>query len=97
MAKGYWIVSIDVSDADAYGDYQAFVRPFLADNSGRFVVRGGQNEIVEGTGRARQVVVEFPSFEQARAAYWSEAYQSGMQKRLAASVADFVIVEGYDA
>jgi uncharacterized protein (DUF1330 family) len=96
MAKGYWVVGIDVEDPERYAIYQQFVRPFLAASGGRFVVRGGQQDVVEGNGRRRTVVVEFPSYAAATEVYHSEAYQTGMQDRLAASVADFVIVEGFE-
>lgn len=96
MAKGYWIVDLEISDPAAYAQYQAFVRPFLAENGGRFLVRGGQQDVVEGTAHARQVVIEFESFAAARDLYHSAAYQTGMQKRVTASVANFVIVEGFD-
>ena len=94
MAKGYWVVGVDVEDPEHYGIYQQFVRPFLAASGGRFVVRGGQQDVVEGNARKRTVVVEFPSYAEAVKVYHSEAYQTGMQYRLASSVADFVIVEG---
>jgi uncharacterized protein (DUF1330 family) len=96
MAKGYWVVGLDVDDPERYAVYQQFVRPFLAASGGTFVVRGGQQEVVEGNARRRTVVVEFPSYVDAVTVYHSEAYQTGMQDRLAASVADFVIVEGAD-
>jgi uncharacterized protein (DUF1330 family) len=93
-AKGYWVVNLDVADPEQYAKYQAFVRPFLAEIGGTFLVRGGQHEVMEGTSRSRQVVVEFESYRQALAAYRSDVYQSGMRDRLGASVANFVIVEG---
>ena len=96
MAKGYWVVNIEVTDIETYRQYQAFVGPFLAEAGGRFIVRGGERLAKEGDVRARTVVVEFASYAQAVAAYESDAYQSGMQQRLAAGVADFVIVEGFD-
>ena len=96
MAKGYWVVGIDVDDPEQYAVYQKFVRPFLAASGGKFVVRGGQQEVVEGNARRRTVVVEFPSYVDALTVYHSETYQAGMQDRLAASVADFVIVEGFE-
>jgi uncharacterized protein (DUF1330 family) len=96
MAKGYWIVNLDVADAEQYAKYQAFVRPFLAENGGTFIVRGGRYEAVEGTSRSRQVVVEFESYETALAVYRSDAYQTGMQNRLGASTANFVIAEGLE-
>ena len=94
MAKGYWVVGLDVEDADRYATYSAFVRPFLAANGGTFVVQGGQQQVVEGQARRRTVVVEFPSYADAVRVYRSEGYQTGMKDRIAASVADFVIVEG---
>ncbi len=96
MAKGYWVVNLEVTDPDAYKRYQAFVRPFLDEWGGAFVVRGGTRIVKEGNARTRTVIVEFADFAIARAAYESEAYQTGMQERLAASVADFVIAEGFD-
>ncbi len=96
MAKGYWVVNLEVTDPELYKQYQAFVRPFLATNDGRFIVRGGQQSVVEGTVGPRVVVVEFPSYEHALRAYHSEQYQQGMQTRLGASSANFAIVEGFD-
>lgn len=94
MAKGYWVVALEVNDPGQYAVYQAFVRPFLAANEGRFVIRGGKSEVVEGSVRPRIVVVEFPSYSDAVRVYHSEGYQTGMRERLAASIADFAIVEG---
>ena len=97
MAKGYWVVNLEVTDTEIYKHYLAFVGPFLAGAGGTFLVRGGERLPKEGNARSRTVIVEFPSFAQAKTAYESPAYQQGMQQRLAASVADFVIVEGFDA
>lgn len=96
MPKGYWIGNIDVTDAEIYSQYQAFVRPFLADNGGHFLVRGGRCEIVEGEMKSRQVVIEFESYELARRLYHGDGYQRGMQPRLRAATANFVIAEGFD-
>jgi uncharacterized protein (DUF1330 family) len=96
MAKGYWVVNLEVTDLETYKHYQALVGPILADAGGTFIVRGGERLAKEGQVRSRTVIVEFPSFAQAKATYESEVYQTAMQPRLAASVADFVIAEGYD-
>jgi uncharacterized protein (DUF1330 family) len=96
LARGYWVVNLEVTDPEAYKQYQAFVRPFLAANDGRFIIRGGQQSIVEGTVSPRVVVIEFPSYEQAVRVYHSAEYQQGMQLRLGASSANFAIVEGLD-
>lgn len=96
MAKGYWVVNLEVTDPETYKQYQAFVRPFLAANDGRFVIRGGQQSVVEGNVNPRSVVIEFPSYEDAIRVYHSPEYQEGMKTRLDASSANFAIVEGFD-
>jgi uncharacterized protein (DUF1330 family) len=96
MAKGYWVVHLDVEDLAAYQRYREFVQPFLETNGGRFVIRGGAQEVTEGTVRPRTVIVEWPSFEAARRAYHSAEYGEGKTLRTAISSADFAIVEGYD-
>lgn len=96
MAKGYWVVHLDLPDpeAEAYKAYRAFVGPYLEANEGRFVTRGGQQEVTEGSVKARTVVVEFPSYEAARRAYHTAEYGEGVELRMAVSSADFAIVEG---
>ena len=97
MPKGYWVVDLEVTDPEAYKQYQAFVRPFLTSNDGRFLIRGGQLSVVEGQVNSRVVVVEFPSYDHAIRAYHSPEYQDGMKQRLGASTANFAIVEGFDS
>ena len=96
MAKGYWVVDLEVTDPEGYKAYQAFVRPFLAANEGRFIVRGGQLEVVEGTSLPRVVVIEFPSFQHASRVYHSAEYQEGKKLRRGRSSGNVVIVEGFD-
>lgn len=94
MAKGYWVVDMTITDPEAYKGYQAFVRPFLEKNHGRFIVRGGAAEVVEGTVHPRVVVIEFPSYQAALEVYHSAEYEAGKQLRLGASTGNFTIVEG---
>ncbi|MEQ9258591.1 MAG: DUF1330 domain-containing protein [Roseovarius sp.] len=96
MAKGYWVVHVEVSDPEGYESYRAAVGPALAGFGGRFIVRGGAQEVREGTSRPRTVVVEFPSPEDARACYDSPAYSAARALREAAARADLVIVEGVE-
>ena len=94
--KGYWIVRADVSDAEAYGRYVTANADAFKKYGARFLVRGGDTEIVEGAGRSRNVVVEFPSFAEALACYRSPEYQRAMTHRQGKATADIVVVEGYD-
>jgi uncharacterized protein (DUF1330 family) len=59
-------------------------------------VRGGKHEAPEGSARARNVVIEFPSFEAAKACYDDEAYRRAIALRQPVSTVDIVLVEGYD-
>jgi len=96
MAKGYWIGRVDVTDMDAYKTYVAANGPAFAKFGGRFLVRGGRQETVEGTARSRNVVIEFESYEQALACYRSPEYVAAMNLRMKAAVADMIVIEGYD-
>ena len=96
MAKGYWIVRLDVTDPEAYKSYVASNAPAFKKYGARFLVRGGAFEAVEGTSRARNVVIEFNDRATALACYNSPEYAGPLKARQAAAQADIVIVEGYD-
>jgi uncharacterized protein (DUF1330 family) len=95
--KGYVIACVDVHDEERYGDYRAGTVASLEPFEGRFIVRGGPTEAVEGSWDAeRTVVIEFPSLQQARDWYRSDGYQEIAAIRREASTANIVIVEGVD-
>jgi uncharacterized protein (DUF1330 family) len=96
MAKGYWIARVDVRDPEAYKAYVAANGAVFRQFGARFLVRGGRGEAVEGQSRERNVVIEFPSYEQAVACYRSPEYQPVKAMRASASTADILIIEGYD-
>ena len=95
MAKGYMIVNLEVHDPDMFAEYAAKVPPIIEQYGGRYLVRGGTQEVIEGdTPRPRSVVLEFPSVEQAKTWYNSPEYQAILPKRLNASNANALLVEG---
>lgn len=95
MPKGYWIAHVAIDDPEAYETYrQANARAF-AKYQGVFLVRGGQQEVREGDLKARSVILEFPSYEAAKACYDSPEYQEAKALREQASLSDTCIVEGY--
>ncbi|GAA0764520.1 DUF1330 domain-containing protein [Ideonella azotifigens] len=96
MPKGYWIAHVDVADPEKYKDYVAANAEAFAKYGGRFLVRGGQFACVEGANRARNVVIEFASYEQALACWESPEYQRALALRKPVSTADVIIIEGYD-
>lgn len=96
MASGYWIVHVDVHDVERYKHYIAANAAAFAKFGARFLARGGRFESPEGRTRARNVVIEFPSYEAAVACWHSPEYQAALALRQPVSTADLVIVEGYD-
>jgi uncharacterized protein (DUF1330 family) len=96
MARGYWIVHVDVHDAQQYQAYVAANAAAFAKHGARFLARGGRCEAPEGSSRGRNVVIEFPSYEVAVACWQSPEYQAALKLRQPVSTADLVIVEGYE-
>ncbi len=96
MAKGYWVAHVDVDDTETYKSYIAANAASFAEYEARFLVRGGDRTEVEGKARARTVVIEFPSYEQALACYESAGYQAAKALRDPVSTADLVIIQGYE-
>jgi uncharacterized protein (DUF1330 family) len=96
MAKGYWIVRVDIKDPEQYKLYMAANAAPFKKFGARFLVRGGQYETVEGASRARNAVIEFPTYGAAVECWRSPEYQAALRIRQPVSTADLVIVEGYD-
>ncbi len=96
MAKGYWVASGDVTDMEAYKKYVEANAEAFKQYGARFLVRGGEGEVAEGTVRSRTVVIEFESYEKALACYHSEPYQRAKALRQGAAELDLFIVAGYD-
>ena len=94
MAKGYWIVRGDVTDAEAYKAYVAANAEAFGKYGARFLVRGGKSVLKEGGARARNVVIEFADFDTAAACYDSPEYARAMALRAGAAELDLVVVEG---
>jgi len=94
MAKGYWIARVDVRDPEGYKDYVATAKPAFERFGANFLVRGGAHEVVEGPGRARNVVIEFPSIKAAHDCYNSPEYQAAKAIRQKFADGEIVLVEG---
>ena len=94
MPKGYWIARVDVHDPERYKDYVAGARAAFEAHNARFLARGGVYDGVEGTARARNVIIEFESLEIARACYRSADYRRAASIRQECATAEIVLVEG---
>jgi uncharacterized protein (DUF1330 family) len=96
MAKGYWVGRVEVNNEEGYKPYAAANAAIFKKYGGRFVVRGGKYECVEGQSRSRNVVIEFADYAAAVACYRSPEYQANLKIRQANAITDLIIVEGYD-
>ena len=96
MAKGYWIVRVDVSDQEKYKAYIAANARPLEKYGARFLVRAGRFENPEGTSRTRNAVIEFPSYQAAIDCWKSPEYQEAIKLRQPVSTIDLIVIEGYE-
>lgn len=92
---GYIVVQVDVKDRERYDEYRKMVAPTLEPFGGRFLVRGGAVENLEGEWNpSRFVIIEFDSVERARA-WWSSAeYGPARQLRQQTTHTEMIVVEG---
>jgi uncharacterized protein (DUF1330 family) len=91
----YVIADVDVTDPDRYADYTKHVPDSIAGYGGRFLVRGGAFEVLEGDWQpGRVVVIEFPTLDGALGWYRSEDYQELAKIRHEASTAKILVVDG---
>lgn len=96
MPKGYIIGRVEVTDPDTYALYTAATPAAIAAFGGRFIVRGGRSAQLEGAGRSRNVVIEFPDYDTAHRFYQSDGYRAILPHALAGSSRDLVVVEGVE-
>ncbi len=94
--SAYAIVQVDVNDPSEYARYAELAGPAVAKYGGTFLARGGQVEVMEGTTRARCVIVQFPDMQTAQTFYHSPEYQEALSYALPSSDRDYKFVEGVD-
>lgn len=94
MPKGYVIVRAEVTNPEKWAEYVAKSKIALDKFGGRPVVRGGQSKIIEGEGLARNVVIEFDSYDAALGYATSPEYAQARKLRQGAGELHMVVVEG---
>jgi uncharacterized protein (DUF1330 family) len=92
----YIIAEVEVTDPETYQSYRAQTPGVVARYGGRFIVRGGAAETLEGEGEPpRVVVLEFPDLAAARRFYVSPEYQAIIGIRHRAATSRIILVEGH--
>ena len=91
----YVVVEIDVLDQDRYAMYKELAPSSIAAYGGRYLVRGGQVETLEGAWLPKRLVIlEFPSMDQAKAWWSSTEYEEAKALRQAVTHSEMIVVEG---
>ncbi len=91
----YVIVDVTITNPERYAEYVRAVPPTIAAYGGKFLVRGGRTETLEGGWDPKRVVVlEFQTIERAKEWWASEEYRGPKALRQSASVASLIVVEG---
>jgi len=93
----YVVVQIEeITDPAAYARYKEMTGPSIAAYGGRYLVRGGPCEVLEGSWRPpRLVILEFPDAAGARAWWNSAEYGAAKALRQSCAQSEIVLIEGY--
>jgi uncharacterized protein (DUF1330 family) len=91
----YFIAEVEVTNPAGYDSYRPLAGASIAQYGGKFVVRGGKTELLEGSPEpARIVVIEFADTAAAKRWYHSPEYQEALKIRLANSTGRVFLVDG---
>ena len=91
----YLYADVEVTDADAYETYRRQVPALIAAHDGRYLVRGGAVEVLEGDRRPhRQVILEFPDMAALKSFYRSPEYETLIAVRRGATNSHLFAIEG---
>lgn len=89
------IVDIEVTDPVLYEDYKRLASASIAAYGGRYLVRGGASEVLDGEWTPRRLVVlQFDSVEQAKAWRASPEYAEAKKVREGCARSNMIVVEG---
>ena len=94
----YIIVDVAIHNLENYEAYKRLTPASIAAYGGKFIVRGGKTETLEGNWQpGRIVVLEFPSVEKARQWWDSEEYATAKEIRQANAETKMILAEGFEA
>lgn len=96
MPKAYWIAHVTVKDPEKYKEYVSLNAIPFKKYKAKFLARGGKYEIRKGADRERHVILEFESYEVAKACYDSPEYKAAETVRDQAADVEVLILDGYD-
>jgi uncharacterized protein (DUF1330 family) len=91
----YLFADTNISDPEKYEQYKRQAAPLIERYGGRYLVRGGDHDVLEGDWEpTRLVVLEFPDMTSLKAWYNSQEYAPVKALRMGAASARLIAVEG---
>ena len=93
----YVIVEIEVTDPVGYEEYKKQAAATVHKYGGKYIVRGGTTEVLEGNWKPKRIVIlEFPTMERAKEWLNCEEYREPRKKRHATAKTNMLVIEGFD-
>lgn len=93
--SAYIILNVEIADPQGYAEYVKLAGATVSAYGGRYLARGGKAETLEGAAAPRRVVVlEFDSYDRARAWWTSDEYAGAKAIRQRAARTDMILVDG---
>ena len=94
-SRGYAVVETDVTNVEAFArEYLPAVSKVITEAGGKFLIRGGQSVTLEGAPPKRLSIVEFETFEQAKAMFDSNPYRTASEIGHRYATFRITVVEG---
>ncbi|HTK09562.1 MAG TPA: DUF1330 domain-containing protein [Ktedonobacteraceae bacterium] len=96
--SAYYLVEVNVTNPELYEEYRQMVGPTLEKYGGKFLVRGGSTQTIEGDWAPQRIVIlEFENSEQFQRWYYSPEYTTARNIRFRASTSQGILIQGYTA
>ncbi len=91
----YIIVELLITDKEGYGEYKRLAPTSISSYDGKYIIRGGRTESLEGNWNPERIaVLEFPTFERAKEWYASEMYKKARSIRQQTAITKMILIEG---
>ena len=95
--SAYLIVEIEITDPVGYEDYKKQASATVHQYGGKYIVRGGKTEVLEGDWQPKRIVIlQFPSMERAKEWLHCEEYREPRKLRHKTAKTNMIVLEGFD-
>lgn len=93
--SAYVIVEIEITDPVGYEEYKKLAGATVEKYGGKYIVRGGNTEVLEGNWKPKRIVIlEFPTMARAKEWLNSEEYREPRKMRHRTAKTNMLVIEG---